>query len=544
MARDNGETRDPQDAPSRAAHSLAEEPPAGTDELAEGRRAELERVAAAGDRLPRVEVTFGPREPSNPRAQQLWEAIRFHTERIAFPEFDKFVDRALCRDELKEGEKAVGRRLYRERIHTALRGNFIPGADMYAALKVAAEIFLLLRCGVCPPPREGPDGPSEVAEPEGVFDDIGRAPRNPDELTTLLTGFIGQDRYSYIRNIIRNVFPNENLDASPFCALSVGLGPCLLELIWSYWHEEGMLVQTMKAITRRFQNVHAPNGRDPLGELELDPLRPLSGFIWGYIQDEPNRLSVARRAYEYQHHYGIGLYGKVTAGARLADTRSRFLQAFHDLLRLTDLYYREASDNTVTPDAFPLLIALRDLHLILAEGAHNQFRDLPWQARVEMLVQQWLLARPETRDFLRGRLMVPYPEKWMGAVDAMKRLQGWTDTSVIHFRDLAVYGERLLLSVRYISWDRINNPAEAENWALTWRAEVQGYIHAYRMATGVSLSDDVVEVSRAGDARYLEPSVHLRNRLLEQRRSRSLPSGEPRAGLPLEAVARSSVREQ
>ncbi len=30
--------------------------------------------------------------------------------------------------------------------------------------------------------------------------------------------------------------------------------PCLLELIWSYWHEEGMLVQTMNAISLRFQN--------------------------------------------------------------------------------------------------------------------------------------------------------------------------------------------------------------------------------------------------------------------------------------------------
>ena len=34
--------------------------------------------------------------------------------------------------------------------------------------------------------------------------------------------------------------------------------PCLLELIWSYWHEEGMLVQTINAITRRFQNVRGP----------------------------------------------------------------------------------------------------------------------------------------------------------------------------------------------------------------------------------------------------------------------------------------------
>ena len=31
--------------------------------------------------------------------------------------------------------------------------------------------------------------------------------------------------------------------------------PCLIELIWSYWQEEGMLVQTLNAISRRFQNL-------------------------------------------------------------------------------------------------------------------------------------------------------------------------------------------------------------------------------------------------------------------------------------------------
>eukprot|EP01032_Pedospumella_encystans_P024392 gene24392-27588_t len=35
--------------------------------------------------------------------------------------------------------------------------------------------------------------------------------------------------------------------------------PCLIELIWSYWLEEGMLVQTMNAITQRFQNLRPPS---------------------------------------------------------------------------------------------------------------------------------------------------------------------------------------------------------------------------------------------------------------------------------------------
>ena len=67
--------------------------------------------------------------------------------------------------------------------------------------------------------------------------------------------------------------------------------PSLIELIWSYWHEEGMLVQTMNAIARRFQNRRG-SSHDPLGELEFDPVRPLSNIIWGFIQDEHNRLTV------------------------------------------------------------------------------------------------------------------------------------------------------------------------------------------------------------------------------------------------------------
>ena len=81
-----------------------------------------------------------------------------------------------------------------------------------------------------------------------------------------------------------------------------------------------MLVQTMNAINRRFQNVRAPADSDPLAHLEIDPLRPLNNLLWGYIQDEWNRLSVQRRAYEYDHHYGLSLFGRAVANLRPADS--------------------------------------------------------------------------------------------------------------------------------------------------------------------------------------------------------------------------------
>ena len=156
----------------------------------------------------------------------------------------------------------------------------------------------------------------------------------------------------------------------------------------------------------------------------------------------------------------------------------------------TAAFYKADSDTTVVADAFPVLNALKDLHLILAEGAHNQYGDLPWTARVEMLIEQWLLARPEMREFLGGRAMVPYPERWMGQVDTMKKLQGWTPTIVTHFRDLGVFGEQLLLSVRFGDWSVVNDEIQAKNWARYWKPEVQGYIHAYRAATGVGLASE------------------------------------------------------
>ena len=49
-------------------------------------------------------------------------------------------------------------------------------------------------------------------------------------------------------------------------------------------------------------------------------------------------------------------------------------------------------DTTIVADGFPVLNALKEVHLLLSEGAHNQFGDLPSTARQEMLVQQWILA--------------------------------------------------------------------------------------------------------------------------------------------------------
>ncbi len=489
----------------------------------------MPRPVARGDTLP---VTM--RRTANVPTEDLplWVVIRKASEAISFENYLKYMDLVLCGidPDTKNFDRNKWALEYRklDQLKRALPYN---DADAYRLLKVATEQFLIVNCGIA---LSGVDWAAIKAEIQDVILRIsidGRAVDFADLWANYLVavnGGSGDQTIPYlalIREKLSDVrlkatlFPDPPIDLPEECfgILRTKLTmPCFLELIWSYWHEEGMLVQAMNAISLRFQNVRARGPRDPLAMLEIDPLRPLNNLIWGYIQDEQHRLTVVRRVYEYDHHYGLTLQGRAVPSIRGADSRSKFLEAFHNLLYLCAIFFKEDDDTTVIADGFPVLNALKDVHLLLSEGAHNQFGDLPSTARQEMLVQQWLLARPEFREFLPTRIMVAYPEKWMDRVDAMKTIQGWTDVSVLHFSNLGVFGERILLSIRFGAWSTVNDPVQAANWARFWRAEIQGYTHAYRAVTGVDLTTEVTDVRQA-TTRYLQPSIHLRNRLTLQR---------------------------
>ena len=152
---------------------------------------------------------------------------------------------------------------------------------------------------------------------------------------------------------------------------------------------------------------------------------------------------------------------------------------------------------------------------------------------------QWLLQRTEMREFLRGRTMVPHQEDWMGQVETMRKLQGWSDTPIKHFRDLAIYGEQLLLSIRYGDWIDATNQDQAKNWARYWRPEIQGYIFAYQAVTGADLSADVT--TTRPDVRYAQPALLLRRQLskrdgrrelvMQSKDTRRARAGASKAGL-------------
>ena len=302
------------------------------------------------------------------------------------------------------------------------------GVGGYELLRTATELFLLLNCRVNTR-RELHRG--QLEEEQARIDGF-----TPANLEGLAQRFLGNN--AYLRRVIEAAFPGDRVSDNIFAdGVLTRTEPVLIELIWSYWHEEGMLAQSVNAISRRFQNQRADALRDPLAHFELDPLRPLNNILWGYVQEEYKRLTVPRRSLEYNHQYGLVLYGKANPVARPADPRSKFLESFHNLLHRSSQFFKEDNDTTVIADGFPLLNALREVHLVLAQGAHNQFGDLPWTARVEMLIQQWIMARAaKPATSCRAAPWCRYTEAWMPQVDTMKTFQGWTDVGVNQFRDL------------------------------------------------------------------------------------------------------------
>lgn len=492
------------------------------DELAPSKKIVSELSA-----LPAISVSL--QSPTDteplPALKGLLSLIRDRSKAISFENYSEFMDRVMgCSgSQPSEGTETELRSQWDKQLYRS--------TDAYSLLKASTEAFLKQECGVLIEEWE------HAGTPEEADEERKRLPQLSGKSDADVKKEIEANRDEYLKDLERE---NSDIKVIPYFKRIIdGLQgiplkysgvvppncygilrskitePCLLELIWSYWHEEGMLVQSLNAISLRFQNRRGFGDHDPLGEFELDPLRPLNNIMWGYIQDEQHRLSLVRRAYEYDHHYGLRLYGKALPEMRTADSRSNFLEAFHALLNQCAFFYKEASDMTKRPDGYPLLNALKEVHLLLAQGAHNQYGDLPWTARAEMLMQQWVLARPELREFLRGRHMIPYPEPWMGSVDAMKKLQSWTDVTVRYFRDLGVFGEQILLSIRFADWSNVNDELEARVWAQYFKEEIMGYIHAYRTVTGVDLSVPLV----TGSVNATLPSILIRERLLSQRRA-------------------------
>lgn len=484
--------------------------------------------------LPQMRTVQLQRTSQTPTDDQaLWAAIRSAADNISWDAYSALIEGVLGAG---TGQGDWAERLRKATAGTALkvaeviRNAPFPRVDAYNLLKIATELFLELNCGVANFEKLTAADLSARAQEESL-----RGIEDPSGLQEVWQAYLATNPVSgkadppeqmkvipYL-DIIRMKLSDVPVVSGDVATLAYGIvrrkleNPPMIELIWSYWMEEGGLAQTMNALLWRFQNRRNGNGRDPLAHVEIDPLRPLNNVLWGFVQDEQHRLTLARRAYEYDHHYGFSIQGKAVPALRTVDSRPRFLEALHNLLARCAAFYEQDDDTTRIADGFPVLNALKEVHLLLTQGGHNQYGDLPWTARQEMMMMQWVLARPEMREFLNGRTMVAYAEQWMDPVDTMKKLQGWTDTSITHFRDLAVFGEKILLAVRFGAWSKVTQPQQAANWARYFRAEIQGYLHAYRAATGVDVSKDMF----ANDSRQRTLALTSPSRILAAREAQA-----------------------
>jgi hypothetical protein len=456
------------------------------------------RPFAAGDDVAvTLKRTAVPPTPD----QSLWVAIRNSTNAIGFENYNRFIEAVICGVADFDDDR-VPRKRVRHKLRSVKRrsGLPFPNVDRFRLLKAATEVFLMIHCGVDLDDFSQVDVDEESRRLNRTVDRAELEAQMRDYLDRVATGegdvldvlpYLGLIRRQLGDVAIVGVGEDDD-EATEICSGIIAEKlerPCFLELIDSYWRDEGGLAPGINAILWRFQNrTPRRRGRDPLAGLDVDPLRPINNLLWGLVQDQQHRLTTVRRAYEYDHHYGLELSGKPGPPVRGADSRSRFMEAFHNLLSRAAVFMNQDDDTTHIADGFPVLNALKETHLLLTEGAHNQYGDLPWTARHEFLMYEWVLARRELRDFLPTRTMVAYAEPWMAPLEALNKLLGRTNVSVMHFRDLAVYGEQLLLGIRFGAWSRENDQAQAANWVRYWRPEIQGYIHAFRAVAGLDLT--------------------------------------------------------
>jgi hypothetical protein len=299
--------------------------------------------------------------------QALWVIIRNRTNAIGFNSFRPFIDSVLASEPVVRGQP---------------RGLSFRGPDAYNLLKFSTDAYLLQEVGVLDPfgvvqagflkpgdPRIG----AGLLDPDLAMDSIdeqfndpalaeairlqekarlGRSVNANDirrlrdayyvRLTEELNGSPVLPYLKIIRDRLSDI-PLKSPGETPLTSYGILrshlTAPLAIELIWSYWHEEGWLAQTLNAVLARFQNRQLGDGRpNPLARFDIDPLRPLGNLFWGWVQDEVHRLSVRRRHYEYLQEYGLPLIGRAIPDIQPADTRSKFIEAFHNLLFLSHVF--------------------------------------------------------------------------------------------------------------------------------------------------------------------------------------------------------------
>ncbi len=334
---------------------------------------------AAGDD---VSVTMKRAAVAPTSDQALWVAIRNSTEALSFDSYSDFLETVLCGNGTGSGLGTAHGSGPKSRIALPF-----PNVDQYRLLKATTEVFLMTHCGVDLDDFSGVDLDEESKRLNRELE-VGDL---EDQMRRYLVPVAGDgediDVLPYlglIRRQLRDVAVIGGDDDDHATEICYGIlaekltHPCFLELIHEYWLDEANVVRAINSVNRRFQNrMPKRPGRDPLSSLDVDPLRPLNALLWGLVQDQQHRLTTVRRAYEYDHAYGLVLSTKPGPPVRGADSRSRFMQAFHTLLSLCSDFYTHDDNTTVIADGFGVLNALKETHLLLHRGRAQRVREPP-----------------------------------------------------------------------------------------------------------------------------------------------------------------------
>ena len=187
--------------------------------------------------------------------QALWVAIRNRTRAISFGPYRDFIDRVLCGrgSRRSPASRSFDRRLQDLGREPARRGRVPAAQDGDRGVPAASSAASVHRAGRYEHHRlfnrdDESERLGEFVTIDFVADEAARVPRH------------SRRSCPTSRGSSKPSFPEYRAAACAAIACSAASinEPCLIELIWSYWHEEGMLVQSMNAINRRFQNVRAP----------------------------------------------------------------------------------------------------------------------------------------------------------------------------------------------------------------------------------------------------------------------------------------------
>ena len=174
--------------------------------------------------------------------------------------------------------------------------------------------------------------------------------------------FVGQATVSQFRDLLPSEYPEGRIDDTTLrlpqlVGLPVDPPPANLpavELIWNYWLEEGMLVQTLE---RDRGPVPEP---PPAGARSRSPAstsRRCSRCATGCGVTSRTRCTgstVRRRAAEYEYEYGLSLVGRaVPRPDNVVERRSGFVETFHQVLFLAHRYFKELDDLDHAGRRFP-----------------------------------------------------------------------------------------------------------------------------------------------------------------------------------------------